>query len=300
MQIMNALILSAGLGNRLSPMTDFVPKPLLPIVDCPVIGINIARLLNFDIKTFGFNLFYKADMIKKFLQKSLANTYIVIEQKLKGTGGALLNFKEFLKGDFIVHNCDIITNIDLREAIAFHKRHKCLATLVLTKKTGTNFVEIDRDFRIKQFSENENKNFYTFTGCAILSDNIFSYLPGKASFSMIEVYQTLIDNDEPISGVPIQGAWYDIGTHKRYWQVHHDILNKKIKIKEVKVNYHHYVHPTSDVKTKDLSGFVSIGANCFISENVTLNNTVVFNNSRIQEGNFSNCLLSDKFCINIK
>lgn len=294
---MRALILSAGLGNRLKPMTDFIPKPLLPIVDRPVIDINISRLLEFGIENIGFNLFYKPNMIKKLLEKIMDNAYIVTEDKLKGTGGALLNFQEFLKGDFIIHNCDIITNIDLKEAIEFHKHHRPFATMVLTKKSGTNFVEINGDFHIKRFSENESKDFYTFTGCAILSGKIFSYLPNKETFSMIEVYQKLIDHNEPILGIPIQGTWYDIGTHKRYWQVHHDILNKKVKFKEVKINSQQYVHPTSNVQTKNLSGFISIGENCFISDNVTLNNTVVFNNSRILEGNFNNCLLSNKFCI---
>ncbi|MCK5258857.1 MAG: hypothetical protein KAJ69_04995, partial [Thermoplasmatales archaeon] len=97
---MRALILSAGLGNRLKPMTDFIPKPLLPIVDRPVIDINISRLLEFGIENIGFNLFYKPNMIKKLLEKIMDNAYIVTEDKLKGTGGALLNFQEFLKGDF--------------------------------------------------------------------------------------------------------------------------------------------------------------------------------------------------------
>lgn len=297
---MKAILLSAGLGNRLRPITDFMPKPLLPVVYRPIIEINLSRLIKLGIEKIGINLFYKPTMIKKFLNKFSDFIYIAIENKLKGTGGALLNFQNLVKEDFIIHNCDIVTDINLTEAIKFHKLHKSIATLILTKSSGSNFVKINKDFRVKKFSEKVNEDFYTFTGIAILSDGIFSYLPDTEHFSIIEVYQKIIDSSKLIFGIPTEGTWCDIGTPKRYWQVHHDILCKEVELEGVKVDSQHYIDPSSNVQSENLSGFISIGSNCFISDRVTLNNTIVFNNSRILEGNFSNCLLSDKFCVKIK
>ncbi len=296
---MKAIILSAGVGNRLRPITDFVPKPLLPIVNRPILDINITRLLKIGIEKIGINLFYKPDIIKKSLEKFSDFVYIVTEDTLRGTGGALLNFQKFISEDFVIHNCDILTDIDFTAAMKFHKFHKAIATLILTKGCCTNFVRIDKDSRIKEFSKNDNEDFYTFTGIAIMSDSIFSYLPDRENFSIIEVYKRIIEDGGTLLGIPSDGIWYDIGSHKKYWKVHHDLFNKEIGLEEMKVNSCFFVDSTSNVQTKNLSGFISIQDHCFIGDRVTLHNAVVFSNSRILKGNFRNCLLSNRFYIKI-
>ena len=139
---MNAIILSAGLGTRLRPITENIPKPLLPIVHRPIIEVNIERLINRGIENIGVNLFHKADMIKKFLKESSSHLHIVVEKKLRGTGGALLNFRDLIKDDVIIHNVDVLSNIDIGAAIEFHKFQKPLATLILTDRCGTNVLKI--------------------------------------------------------------------------------------------------------------------------------------------------------------
>ena len=297
---MNAIILSAGLGKRLRPITNVIPKPLLPIVSCPIIEINIQRLINIGVKFIGINLYYKADMIKKFLNEVPGNLCVAIEDQLRGTGGALLNFKELLKDDLIIHNCDVLSNINLTKAINFHKLHKPFATLLLTKNMGTNFFKINKNFQIEEFAQKDTKNYYTYTGIAILSEKIFSFLPEKDFFSIIDVYQKLIEGKGLIMGFPTKELWYDIGFPNKYWKIHYEILNQKVKLDEIDVNSDIYIHPSSVVRTKNLKGFISIGPNCFISKKASLKNTIVFENSRIEDGNFEKCLLSETFCIKIK
>ncbi len=297
---MKAIILAAGIGNRLKPITNFIPKPLLRIIYRPVVEINIARLRNAGIEKIGINLFYKQEIIKNFLKKFSDSVYVATEHTLKGTGGALLNFREFLHDDFIMHNCDVLTNINLTEAITFHKNSKAIATLILTKNYGTNVVRVDKNFRVHGFSEKNCENCYTFTGIAILSDKVFCYLPRSENFSIIDVYERIIDDGLPICGIALEGTWYDIGSPRQYWQIHHDILKRITDFRDITVNSQHHIDTSSEVWSKNLTGFISIGSNCFIGEKVALNNTVVFDDSRIVEGNYHNCLLSDKFCIQVE
>ncbi len=296
---MKAIILAAGLGERLRPITEFIPKPLLPIVNLPIIEINIIRLLRLGIKNIGINLYHKSAMMREHLEKFSDALFLVTEDILKGTGGALLNFREFIDGDFIVYNSDVLTDVDLHKVIRFHQNEKPLATLILTKHQGTNHVRIDKDAQVREFAREDNDAFYTFTGIAIVSDRIFSYLPDRERFSMIEAYQNIIDDGEALLAVLHTGAWYDIGSSRDYWTVHQDILMRKIAFKDVKINSSWFIDPSSTVLTKDLDGFISIGPHCFIAEPVSLNNTVVFGHSSISKGHYKDCLLSHQFCVQI-
>lgn len=295
---MNGIILAAGLGERLMPITAQIPKPLLPIVDKPVIAINIERLKKLGIKNIGINLHYQPKKIACFLKK-IKNIKIAFEDILLGTGGALLNFKDLITDDFLIHNCDVLSSINLKQLIRIHKKEKPFATIVITKNRGSNLVKFV-DNRILGFFKKEEKTFFTYTGIAVLSKRIFSYLPThKKSFSLIEIYNKAINNGEFLLGLPVKEVWYDVGSYNTYWQVHRDILQKKIEIDGLASKSSIYIHPTSIVKSKNLSGFVCTQKNSFIAKDVHLKNTIVFENSRIKKGNFVNCLLSDKFCIKI-
>ena len=160
---MNAVLLSAGIGERMKPITERIPKPLLSIVDFRMIDYNIARLFDIGVKQIGINLFHKASTIEEYLNKSSRNLHIITEPALKGTGGALVNFKEVMQGDFIYCSCDVLTDIDLAQVVEFHQTRKPAATLVLRKNKGVNFVGIDDDYRIKEIIDKGDDTFYGFT-----------------------------------------------------------------------------------------------------------------------------------------
>ncbi|MEO0185680.1 MAG: nucleotidyltransferase family protein [candidate division WOR-3 bacterium] len=212
---MNAIILSAGLGKRLGNITKKIPKPLLPINGTPVIKLIIKKLKRAGIKNIGINLFYKADLIKKSLQ-DLRRIEFVIEKYLSGTGGALLHFKNFVSEDFLIHNCDILSNIDLKKALKKHKKIKPLATIVLVKNYKTNRVKISKN-RVIRFYKKRMDGCYTYAGIAILSKRIFRYFPkNKKVFSLTEVYNNAIKNGEILYPYMIHSIWYDIGILEVY------------------------------------------------------------------------------------
>ncbi len=296
---MDAILLSAGLGERMMPITKYVPKPLLSVVDFRLIDHNIDRLFKNGVDTIAINLFHMADLIEKYLDRYPRNLHIVTEHALKGTGGALLNFKDIMHNDFIFYSCDALTDLDLTQVVEFHRIRKPAITLVLLKRGDENIIHIDDEHRVKKIASVSGVDAYDFAGVAVFSDRVFSYLPDKEKFSIVEVWKRMLDNGESILGFPLEVNWYNINSPKVYWQVHYDLL-----VNEVAFGGHHYgssvyIDPTSHVNAKKINGFASIGPNCRISDQVSITNTVVLGNSVIQGGEYMNCLLSDKYCIKI-
>lgn len=297
---MNAIIPAAGIGKRMQPITHYIPKPLLSIVDRPLVEIIIQQLMKSGIKKIGINLFHKADILHAFLRTCSNRLSVVIERELSGTGGALRHFVDLFKDDVIVHNGDVISNINLSDAMKFHTHMRPMATLLLTKNPGTNVIALDNNNRVTNISTHDMHDCYTFTGIAVLSKRVGDYFPQTACFSIIDIYRRLIEEDALIMGLPIEGQWYDIGSHKTYWNVHHDILNKNVTFKEVTIRGPVFVHPSSTVLSKNIRGFLSVGPGCYIAEHVSLCDTIVFEHSRIEKGNYTHCLLSNAFCISVQ
>jgi len=127
-----------------------------------------------------------------------------------------LNFKNFVSQDFLVHNCDIISDINLKKVVREHKKRKPLATIVLVKNYKANRVRIDEK-KIIKFYKKRMDDCYTYTGIAVLSKKIFKYFPkNKKVFSLTEVYNNAIKNGEFLYGYIVNNTWYDIGTPAVY------------------------------------------------------------------------------------
>ncbi len=212
---MKAIILAAGLGKRLGKITKGIPKPLLPIKGVPIIELIIKKIKKAGIKDIGINIFYKADMIEEYL-KEIKGLKIVREENLSGTGGALLNFKDFVSEDFLIHNCDILSNIDLKKVIKVHKRIKPLATIVLVDNYKTSRVRIEKD-KVIRFYKKRMVNCYTYTGIAVLSKRMFDYFPqNRKAFSLTEVYNNALNHKELLYPLIVRNLWHDIGIYKIY------------------------------------------------------------------------------------
>jgi NDP-sugar pyrophosphorylase family protein len=289
---MNALILAAGLGERMRPITDSIPKPLLPIVDKRLIDISIQHLSRIGIHKIGINLFHKHEDIQKHLKKYRDTVHTVVEDELLGTGGALLNFQDFLKDDFVLYSGDVVSDARLREVIEFHKKHRPVATLLLIKHKGVQF-SVSKDNRIEKMIWAEETG-QTYSGIGVFSERVFSFLPQKQTFSIVDLFANLLDNDETIMALPSVMQWHNINSPYSYWKIHHDLLHGNFKLAVSKIDSSIYIARSSTVETKNLKGFVSINENCFIDERVYLENTIVLPESRITSGNYRNCVISDQ------
>jgi mannose-1-phosphate guanylyltransferase len=297
---MNAIILAAGIGRRLRPITNEIPKALLPVIDRPMIDIVIDRLRKTGVEKIGVNLFHHARIIADHLTGT-PDIQVAVEKQLTDTGGPLLRFPHLLAEGFIVHNCDIVAGLDLSAALRYHCRQRALATLVLTKNPGTDLVETNRG-RVIDFHGKEKKKFYTYAGIVVFSGAIRNYLPKqKRAFSIKEILRNVIRDRQLVLGYPIKGYWRDIGSPRSYWQIHRDLLEGRAKVPGIRaVPSGQYIAPSSRVESKNITGFCCIGGGCQIERNVNLQDTIILPGTRMRHGNYQSAIISNKYCIPIK
>jgi NDP-sugar pyrophosphorylase family protein len=225
------------------------------------------------------------------------------ETVLLGTGGALRFFENFLTDTFCIHSGDVMTDADISDIIAFHERHEPMITLALIKNANTNYIRIDRDNTVVDIAAVPQPNasdYYTFSGISIFSKQVFSYLPDRDVFGMIEIFHAVQRNKGIITGYPCTMTWYNVNSSTTYWELNRDILNGNVQFNGIDVAEPHYIDPSSTVKADDIRGFVSIGARCVIERGVTLENTIVFDDTHITQGTYRNCIASDAFCVRVQ
>lgn len=287
---MKALLLAAGRGERLAPITDRIPKMLLPVLHRRLIDLNIARLFSAGITDIGINLFHQAAVIRNHLAQYDERIRVVVEDTLKGTGGALVNFRNFLGDDFVVVSGDVISDIRLTDVIEHHRKHQPVATLVMARHNGTKF-HIGADNRIDRIYSYDATP-YTYAGIGVFSKNIFSYLPPGDAFSILDVFRNVIRGGQPLTGLPAVMYWYNINAPNTYWRIHRDLLNRHVHMPDIECRSSVYIAASSVVRTRQLRGFVSVGDDCNIGASVRLENAVVLPGSFLKAGEFANCLVS--------
>jgi len=232
---MKAMILSAGYGTRLWPLTEDRTKPAIPILGKPLVGYVAEYLASFGVDEIVVNLHHRPNSVRKALgdgQKFGVKLHYVEEPIILGTSGALDNAREYLADDtFIVINGKIITDINLTEALTRHQDLNALATLVLLTNT-----------QYERFSVVETKNGcitafggmpvaggdcppLMFTGIQILNPRIFEYIPrGVFSHSVTDVYPQAINNGEIVAAHVAQGKWRELSTLQRYLDISTEML----------------------------------------------------------------------------
>jgi len=240
---MKAMILAAGHGKRLRPLTDYVPKPLVPVLNVPMAVHTLAYLRTHGIRQVVINLHHDGGMVRKALGDG-AQFDVEIEyseeQLLMGTAGAIKKAEPLLRSDtFVVINSDVLTAAPLGEIVAFHRRQRALATLVLredeqAEKYGalamgpTGRIVRLRDLRV---GREEPELVAMFTGIHVLDRRVLSAIPqGRPCNITEETYPALLRKAAPIYGYLDSGYWADIGSPARYLAAHQALLDGKMKL----------------------------------------------------------------------
>jgi len=195
---MEAIILSAGFGRRLRPLTKNIPKPLLKYKSKPLILHNILKLFYFGVNKFFINAYYLSDKLRNFINKIYGVEIIFNEEiEILGTGGGVYSFRNFIKNNFfIIHNADIYHNIDISKAIKFHLDNNSFLTLIL-RDDFENKVILE-NLKVIGFSKENKKQFFTYTGICIANKEFFKYLDYKCS--LISGFERAILNKENVLG----------------------------------------------------------------------------------------------------
>jgi len=239
---MKAMILAAGYGERLWPLTADRTKPALPVLGKPLVGFVAEYLAKYGIEDIVVNLHHQPESVRAALgggsQFGVKLQYIH-EPVILGTGGALDNARDLLEGGpFVVVNGKLITDLDLRAALETHRQRKALATLLLLRNPELERFSIveTRDGLVTNFGgmpgllspEPDGEPPLMFTGIHILESRIFEYIPrGVFSHTITDVYLPAIAKGERIAAHVTAGMWYELSTLKRYLDISLALLRQQ-------------------------------------------------------------------------
>lgn len=287
---MEALILAAGAGTRLLPLTHRRPKPLFPILNQPLLQVTFNYLSRFSVQRMILNTHHLGEQIEDFIQTQKNRwpfeLHTRFEPEILGTGGGIGNTREFWnESPLVVINGDIVTDIDLQRAVAFHHSHQGLVTLILHDYPEFNQISVDHTGRIQNFRQEKGSGL-AFTGIHILDRRIFNFLPSTGSYEIIPVYQQMIEERLPVRAYISRGHyWRDIGTPKSYLRIHEELLTTTflpfIKREAGKI----FIHPAAIIEKKvEFSGWACIGKGCRLKAGCRIQNSVLWEDVVVESG----------------
>ncbi len=290
---MKAMILAAGFGTRLFPLTIDRTKPAIPFLGKPLVGYVAEYVAKFGFKDVVVNLHHQPESVKKALGDGedfgVKIHYTIEEPKILGTAGALDNARNLLEDEtFLIVNGKIITDIDISQALETHRRENALATMVLIPNikherftivetednlvTGFgDFPEQSSKFKVQsskpeeiQNPKSKIQNPLMFTGIHILEPRVFDYIPrGVYSDIVPTFYNPAIKNGEKIVAHIADGNWFELSTIPRYLDISLAMLNgqkeKIVKGANVKIS------GSASVKDSVIWDDVSIAESALIS-----------------------------------
>lgn len=223
------MILAAGLGTRLRPLTNDRPKALVEVGGRTLLELTLGRLRSFGITEVIINTHHFADMISGYLDAHRNfGMYIEISEEaiLLDTGGGLKHAQHFFAGSndpFLLHNVDVLSTIDFQAMIRFHREQGALATLAVQDRSTSRYLLFDPRERLcgrragltaepELVAAGGEFRAMAFCGIHVLSPRIFSPMPPQGAFSIIPTYLELASQGQPILGFPADGYyWRDLG-----------------------------------------------------------------------------------------
>lgn len=238
---MKAVIMAGGKGTRLRPLTCNKPKPMVPIVNRPMMEHILFLLKKYGFEDVWVTLFYLPELIQNYFgdgaEFGMKIRYSLEDSPL-GTAGSVKKIINELTETFLVISGDALTDINLAEAVKFHKDKKAKATIVLTKVAAPleyGVVIVDQQGKVKRFLEKpgwgEVFSDTVNTGIYILEPEIFNLFETDKEFDFSKnLFPALLEKEEPIFGYVADGYWSDIGNLEQYRQAHYDVLTGKAKV----------------------------------------------------------------------
>lgn len=211
------VMMAGGFGTRLSPYTNILPKPLIPIGDYPIAEHIINRFCAYGCRQFYMIVNYKRNMIKAYfdeLEKNYELSFIA-EEKPLGTGGGISLLKGKVSETFILTNCDIVIDDDLTKAYRQHVESGNVITMVCSLKNFTipyGVVNIGKDGMIESMQEKPNMSFFTNTGCYFVEPEVIGSLAYNEPVDFPAIIEKYMEEGKKVGIYPIsEDAWLDMG-----------------------------------------------------------------------------------------
>ena len=281
-----ALVLAAGLGTRLRPLTLACPKPLMPLWNVPLLEHILRMLEAWGVEEIAVNLHWQPEKIRAYLEarRGKARLRFSYEPEILGTGGALRPLQDFL-GDapFWVVNADIAAALDPRPLLDAFAAGDGLAAAWLEPRKGPRTVETDRRGRITCYRSPTAgvPGTFTFCGLQLVSPRIFEFLPDRPFSTLVEAYSQAMLKNRFVDGVAVPASyWDDAGTVEAYLRIHGDV---KRLAKSDKTGGGLY-DARADRCGKGDAHFFCVGVDASVGADVKGRDSIVFGGARVEPG----------------
>ena len=319
-----AMILAAGVGSRLDPLTSQIPKPLCPVLGKPVMEHIVALCKEHGFYNLASNTHVMNEKIENYFNASKerlgVNFNFVYEKELTGIAGGVRSCKKYLTDDVIlVIMGDALTDIDLTYLYKRHIEGKCPVTIAIKEVKDTSqfgVVVTDKNDHVISFQEKpkpeEAKSNLANTAIYFFNQSVLAEIPSTEEAPKFDIatdlFQKLMKKDIPLQGIKINDYWADIGSLKQYLQSIKDSLEGKVKIK-IEATKTSFIHPSARIEGKvylgenvrigkgvNISGFASIEKNCVIEEGSFIKDSMIWPNSKIgKNAKIINSIISNHF-----
>lgn len=231
---MRAMILAAGFGTRLRPLTLALPKPLLPVANRPLLEYTFSLLAAAGLSEVIVNGHHLADRLEEGLRgidHAGLTVHFSRERKILGTAGGPKKASAFLQDEtFLLVNGDFLIDIDLREVLDFHRRQRAAATMVLLEEAGGK-IYVDSGGRIRQFLEPERRpapqwRRTGFTGIHVLEPEVLNLIPANTPWEInLQVYPEMLRRGWSVSGFIHRGYWREAGDPAGYLAANMEVIS---------------------------------------------------------------------------
>ena len=246
-----AMILAAGLGTRLRPLTNDRPKALVEVAGQTLLEITLRRLHEFGVRDVIVNVHHFADMVVEYLKKNdnfAMHVEVSREDELLDTGGGLKKAAWFFLEDsqsgdppFILHNVDVISTIDLARMIALHGERRALATLAMHDRETSRYLLFDEQDGLcgrrhgrgepQMARPTRHARALAFSGVHVISRRFLSEMTERGAFSIIDSYLRLATQGERIIAFHAEESyWRDLGTRENVAQAESDVKQKLVRL----------------------------------------------------------------------
>jgi mannose-1-phosphate guanylyltransferase len=287
-KILQAFVLAAGRGKRLRPLTDELPKPLIPIFQKPLITFALDHLVGAGVNRFVINTHRRPELFQSFFNGSDyagRSITLVHEPELLETGGGIKNVERDLGTDpFLTYSGDILTDVNLQPLIDEHFRRRNDVTLAL-RETGLASDVALRDHRVVDITNRHGiAGNLDFANIAVWNSAVFQRIPPHKKLSFVPIVADWIGQGGQIGGVVMNdGKWFNIGSRTQYLDVHRRILRENWKPSYVKIHGWPERLAKSAVidASAELRGCSVVGEHCRVGAQAVLEDTILWPGSEI-------------------
>jgi dTDP-glucose pyrophosphorylase len=229
----DTVVMAGGRGQRLQPLTDTVPKPLLKVGDKAIMEHNVDRLALYGIDDFWFCVKYLGEQIEDYFgggEKRNIKIKYIWENEALGTIGAVSKIDNFKHDYVLVTNSDLLTNIDYEHFfLDFLKKDADLAVLTIPYQVNIPYAVLETvdDAQVRSFREKPTYTYYSNGGIYLMKKEVLKYIPKETFYNATDLMEDLINNGLKVISYPFSGYWLDVGKHEDFNKAQSDIQNIK-------------------------------------------------------------------------